>query len=259
MIPDWSRAIVLSTTEFEVTWETLALGETPWQLDPPRSGRTWEARRAIVQGALLSMQQRGLGDGSHPRGDVAQLMTTLAYPEWAADIRYVADMLVAGVASCRAGRCALAVRRAKEIALVWVPPEDAARALVGLLGTVVPGRGRDVRLPAGVLDAAASTGAVGSDAFADELVRLGTDQADVRALVDSCRGAGLRGQLGASARRGDGTRIRRAPGVVGFHRTPTGHFRQLRRPTDAGDVVTIGPTDRARLLSDLDELLACIR
>ncbi|WP_232661380.1 ESX secretion-associated protein EspG [Pseudonocardia sp. TRM90224] len=259
MTPDWAHAIVLSTTEFEVTWEMLDLGETPWQLDPPRSGRTWEARRAIVQGALHAMQQRGLGNGSHPRGDVAQLMATLAYPEWAADIRYLADTLVAGVASCRAGRCALAVRRAKEIALLWVPPEDFGRSLIGLLGPIVPGQGRDVRLPAGVLDAAASAGTVESDAFADELVRLGTDRADVRALVGSCRGAGLRGQLGASARLGDGTRVRRASGVVGFHRTPAGHFRQLRRPTDAGDVVTIGPTNEARMVSDLDELLAGIR
>jgi hypothetical protein len=52
----------------------------------------------------------------------------------------------------------------------------------------------------------------------------------------------------------DGAR-RRAPWVIGFHRTGDGDFLQLRRPTPYGTTTTIAPVTGQLLFTHLTELL----
>jgi len=250
MSHDWSRATVLSTTEFEVCWEVLGLGETPWQLEPPRSGITLEERRAVVEGVAAGLARRGLGDHRGPRPDVAEQFRLLARPARSFDIRFRADALVAGVAACRGSECVLAVRHGHEIALLGLPAETAAASLVDLIGPAASAPGREIRLPAATLDAARTAAPRDPDRFADELCLRGLPRGDALALVHLCRHVDLRGQLGASAGSGDGSRMRRAPYVIGFHRGPAGLVRQVRH----GDTVSVGPTSRDALLAELDEL-----
>jgi hypothetical protein len=259
MTLDWSRAVVLSCTEFEVCWGVLGLGETPWQLDPPPSGIITAERQAIVSSALEELRRRGLGDGRGPGPVVTEQMRLLSHPERSIDIRFRADALVAGVAAVRGQRCTLAVRHAGEIALIAISPESAAHALLELLGPVTPGPGREVHLRADVLDGASTAAPRDHDRFVDELVWRGLPRAEARMLTDMCRDVHMRGQLGASASARDGTRMRRAPYVVGFHRTATGSFRQVRRRMPGGDVVAVGPTSRERMLADLGDLVGSIR
>lgn len=255
MTLDWSRAVVLTTTEFEVCWELVGLGETPWQLDPPRSGLTIAERHAIVAEVVGNLRRRGLGDHGGPGSVLADQLRLLACPDHAFDIRFRSDVLVAGVAAVRDSYCALAVRHGSEIAMLSVRPDAAAASLLDLVGSIPAGRGREVRLPAEVLDEARVAGPRDHDRFVDELEWRGLARADAWSLVDMCRGVRLRGQLGASASARDGTRVRRAPHVVGFHATASGTFRQTRRRSPGGDTVTIGPTSRARMLADFVELV----
>lgn len=259
MTLDWSRAVVLSTTEFEVCWELLGLDETPWQLDPARSGITAPERQAIVAGVIAGMQRRALGDSRGPGPAIADQLRLLAHPEWALDVRFRMDGLVAGLAACRGSRCAFAVRHSGEIALLTLPADAATASLSELLGTMPPGRGREVRVPAAALDGARAVAPQDHDRFTDELVLRGLDSADAVAFTNMCRGVDMRGQLGASATGGDGTRVRRAPYVVGFHRTAAGAFRQVRHRIPGGDIVTVGPTSKARMLADLGELVGSLR
>lgn len=247
MTLDWSRAVVLTTTEFEVCWEYLRLGETPWQLDPPRSGLTAPARAAIVAGAFVDMRRRGLAGPTEPRPDIVDRMRMLARPDWSADVRFRSDTMVAGVAACVGARCTLAVRHGTEIAMLFMAAAGALEALLDLTGSVAPGTGPRLRLPAAVLGTGATRPA--------ELVDAGVSPRDAAALAAVCSGIELAGQLGAAARTGDGSRVRRGPYVIGFHRGAGGTFRSIRR----GDIVTVEPTDRAGLLAELGELVAAVR
>lgn len=253
---EWSRATVLSLAEFEVSWELLGLGETPVQLDPPSAGRTMEERRRIVADVAAALHRRGLGDGRGPHPVLAERLRLLAAGD-ELDVRFRADTLVAAVAARRHDRCTLAVRHAGEIALLDLRADEAGAALVELIGPVVPGPGRTVHLPAGVLDAARAASPRDPHRFGEELVVRGVDAQDAAQLVQMCTGARHGGQLGATARGPVGRR--RAPYVVGVHRTDQGCYRQVRRLTAGHATVTIAPVSGRELLDDLTRLADAAR
>lgn len=251
---DWSGATVLSLTEFEVSWELLALGETPIQLDPPYVGGTFEQRREVVAAVGRELCRRGLGDGVGPHPALAEQLRLLADPDLTLDVRFRTDELVAGVASCRGRDCVLAVRHGGEIAMLRLPAEAAAPALVELIGQVRPGPGAPVTVPAAVLEAASTAAPHDPVRFTDELVRRGVPHPDAGLLVRMCSGVHRWGQFGAAARSPSGWR-RRAPYVVGTHHSADGSFRQLRR----GEAVSIAPLSAAELLTDLHRLADAAR
>jgi hypothetical protein len=258
MILDWTRATVLTLTEFEVAWELLQLGETPWQLDPPRRGNTREERRRVVADALQGLQRRGLGDDRGPHPQLAERLRLLARPESVLDVRFRDRSLTAAVAACSGRRCTLAVRHQDEIAVLDVPGSAAAGALVELLGPVVPGNGVRTAVPADILDAASTAAADEPGRLGVELHRRGVPDADARLVALMCGAPDRLGQFGASHRSGDG-RTRRAPYVVGLHRTAGGHYAHLRRRhPDGRDLITIEPLSHRGLLQHLDELGAAV-
>jgi hypothetical protein len=250
MALDWNRATVLTLAEFEVSWELLGLGETPGQLDPPSAGRTIEERGRIVAGVGAELRRRGLGDDRGPHPVLAEQLRLLVEADLTLDLRFRADTLVAGIAARRANRCTLAVRHGGLIAVLNLPAEAAASALVELIGPVAPGSGAAVTLPADVLDAARASAPDDPGRFADELVWRGVPRPDAAQLVRMCSGVRRRGQFGATARSRDNHRCR-APYVVGAHRTDDGHFRQLRRRTGGHTMVTVGPVSEHGLLQEL--------
>jgi hypothetical protein len=223
MTPDWSRAVVLAATAFEACWEVLGLGETPWQLEPPRHGLTAAARQAFV--AEVTAQLRAA------RPELPPWMRLLASPAWSVDIRMRADDLVAGLAAGRGSLAVLAVRHGDEVALVDIPAAGAVDAVLDLLGPVHPGPGRPTTV----------------------MLADGPTAPEVRA---ACREVRMFAQLGASVLDHDGVRTRRMSRLIGFHRTDAGDYRSVRLgPT----TVALEPATRKRLTADLDELLAAAR
>jgi hypothetical protein len=188
---------------------------------------------------------------------LAERLRLLAGAELTLDLRFRGDTLVAGLAACHANRCTLAVRHGAQIALLDVPVDAAAPALVELIGPVTPGPGAVVTLPAATLDAARSVAPDDPGRFAEELVWRGVSRLDAGRLVRMCSGVRQRGQFGATARPGGGRR-RRAPYVVGMHRTDDGHFRQLRRTESGSTTVTIGPVTAQGLVDDLADLTGAV-
>lgn len=254
MTLDWSRAKVLSLTEFEVCWGLLRLGETPWQLDPPHLGCTDEERHRIVTDTVNGLQERGVGDARGPRPHLAEQLRLLADPESGLDVRFRDRSLTAAFAAQRGPHATLAVRHRGEIAVLEIPPAAAALALAELISPVHPGHGFRVQLPADVLDAARAAAPDDPERFAIELRRHGIHASVAHGLVQMCTGIDQHGQFGATARSRSGRPLR-APYVVGIHRTPSGHFAQLRRRTaDGRAVVTVEPMSQQTLLRHLDEL-----
>lgn len=220
MTLDWSGATVLTAAAFEACWETLQLGETPWQLEPPRHGTTASARREYVAEVRAQLARAG--------PDLPAWLRLLAYPAWCLDVRLREVELVAGVAACRGPDGVLAVRRDGEMALVAIKARAAADAVLSLLGAVRPGPGRPMLVPVAGGPAAPR-------------------------LTAACRDVQMFGQLGASVAVRDGHRTRRVPRVIGFHRTTAGDYRTVRVN---GAVLAVEPATRLRLLADLDGLLA---
>jgi hypothetical protein len=110
-------------------------------LDPPSAGRTIEERGRIVAAVGAELRRRGLGDDRGPHPVLAEQLRLLVEADLTLDLRFRADTLVAGIAARRANRCTLAVRHGGLIAVLNLPAEAAASALVGLVGPVAPGDG----------------------------------------------------------------------------------------------------------------------
>ena len=217
MTIDWSRATVLAAAEFEACWEILHLGETPWQLEPPRQGSTAATRRAFVAEALARLLSTG--------PELVEKLRMLARPEWAVDVRIRADRLVSGVATCRAADGVLAVRSGEEIALVEIRAADAVAAVVSLLGPVRPGPTPPVLI---------------------------ATQPNPGAPTGVCQDVRMFAQLGGLVAAADGHRMRRAPRVIGFHRTGAGDYRSVRVDSST---VAVEPATLVGLTADLDALL----
>lgn len=252
-------AIQLTPTELLACWEALRLGEAPVLFRLRRPGWT-PAERAEADGllreAMAGLAQRGLSDGSRPAPVLVGLLRVIAHADYHLDIRYANQsgtgrpVLGIGAVAGAQGAIVLSHDGAGPIRLRPLDGSRVAGALLDLLGPITPGEGTPVNIPADTLDTAASRLAKG-DGFAaltDELRALGVDRQAANSLARMCSGILGGGQLGATARYGGPER--RAPWVIGFHRTGSGHFMLLRK---AG-TVTVAPTDPPRLAHQWREL-----
>ncbi|MBN9113338.1 MAG: ESX secretion-associated protein EspG [Pseudonocardia sp.] len=251
MTVDWDAATVLTLTEFEVAWEAAGLDETPWELDPPRHGRTWEERREIVDGALASLAARGLVDDRRPVPRLAAALAVLDRRELSVDVRVHGTTVVGAVAARHRGRAVLAVRHEGEIALADLAPTRLSRAAVEVVGPVSAARGRTVNVRAADVEAAVGAAGENPGALVDELVRRGVREGDAATYVAMHRDVDRHGMVGVCVGR------RRAPWLIGVHRTASGHVVRVRRPAgDGRDVLTVAPVDAAGLARRIDDLIA---
>lgn len=259
---DWSRATVLTATEFDVARDLLDLGRNPAVLGLVSPGPTDFERARVVRGGIASLAARGLVTGGGFLPALADDLRTAVGAEFQHDLVVAPPSRQRAVVGHRAGRAVLATRIGDEVALLRIRPEDAAATLVSLLGPVVAAPGPTVRIPAGVLaDAVAAAG--GDDArFVPELLRRGCTGAEVDVVRRMGEIDGM-AQLGAGRRGPDPCR---APGVLLVHATAEGCFHQ-RRPTPAvvggalpdGATVHAGPADGPLLVGELERLADAAR
>lgn len=96
--------------------------------------------------------------------------------------------------------------------------------MIERIGPINVGSGRTVHLPAEVLDAAReATAGASLWAMADYLAdKLGVARLDARACARMCSEVEVLGQIGTTFYSNGTPWI--GPWVIGFHRTPTGHY-----------------------------------
>ncbi|MEQ3552206.1 ESX secretion-associated protein EspG [Pseudonocardia nematodicida] len=258
----WERATVLSAAEFDVARDLLDLGPNPAVLELLSPGPTDVERARVVRDAVGSMAARGLvADGVFEPALVDDLRTVIT-PEEVQDLVVAPPSWQRALVGHRRGRAVLAARIDDEVALVRVAPGQAAAALVELLGAVVPGPGRAVRIPVRVPAEAVERAAGDPDRLVAELQRRGVPRADAELLRRMTVVEGM-AQLGAGRKAPDPCR---APAVVLVHATAQGCYLQ-RRPTperiggplpeDA--MLLAGPADAATLAAELDALADAVR
>lgn len=257
---DWSRATVLTLVEADVAFDVLGIDTPPSALDPPHHGRTVPERSRIVEGTVAHLRARGLDPGRD--SDLGRDLRLLARPALSLDMLHRYRALLGAVVAVDGAGTVLAVRHEDEIALLRVPPERAAEALVELLGPLTPAHGHTVRVPARVLSEAVRDAGEDTDRLAVELMRRGMTGAAARSLVAANDRVDALAQIGTNVATATGRR--RGPYVLTVQHNAAGHHRQRlvssdgRPPGRPGgtDVVEAGPIDRARLLHEVDELVA---
>lgn len=253
---DWSCATVLSLAECDVAREMLGLHRFTAVLGLPSPGATEQERERIVRNATASLRDRGLVTGVRPSPELEQDMRLLVCAETHRDLVVTAPSRYSAVAATSGTQTVLAVRRGERVAFVGLPPQRATVELVGLLGPVVPGPGRPVRVPAAVLGDAVRAGGGDRDRFTAELMRRGLDGPGALALQRTSDVTGV-GQLGAS-RRSRGRR-RRAPVMLLVQATADGCYRQRRVPAPGGEtVVEVAAAGSRSLARELDELVTAL-
>ncbi|MEU6700062.1 ESX secretion-associated protein EspG [Pseudonocardia sp. NPDC046786] len=255
---DWRRATVLGAAEFDVARDLLDLGRGPAVLGVLSPGPTDVERAGVVRAATRSLAARGLLGAGGFRSALVDDLRTVVAPEFQHDLVVSPPTAQQALVGYRSGRAVLATRIGDDVALLRVPPEQAAAALVELLGPLARGPGPTVRIPARVL-AGAAAAAGDRTRWVAELLRRGCSGAEAELVA---RMGDLRGlaQLGAG-RSGPGGR--RAPAVLLVHVTAQGCYYQ-RRPTPAviggpppdGATVQAGPADAATLVAELTALTA---
>jgi hypothetical protein len=258
MIANPATAIELTEEEFVVCWRALGLGELPLVLGLRPLGASTTDRQRLHTKTMTELQRRHLAAHDEPNASLSELLHLLAKSTHELDIRLASGPrgMIVGLGAIRGAQGVLVI--AAPGAPLRLKPLDATRiasALLELAGPITPGHGRAVNIPAHTLDDACEAAGDGNLwTLADQLTVRAVPRLDAASLAHMCTGIREIGQLGAT-NRVNGT-PQRAPWVVGFHRGDTGHFLQLRRPTNpTGDeTVTIGPTTAHRLMRQLNEL-----
>ncbi|HTF55198.1 MAG TPA: ESX secretion-associated protein EspG, partial [Pseudonocardia sp.] len=255
----WNRATRLSPLEFAACWAALELGDTPLLLELRSPGQTIPERDQLLAQAMVGLRARQLSDGRLPVPALAELLRVIAAPDYQLDIRLAGgpEGMLLGLGWVVGARGVVVVSGAGPLYLLPMDGARVAATLIGLAGQLDPGVGRPVNIPAQLLDEACAAAGDGNLwTLADQLMALGVARLDATSLARMCEGIEVVGQLGVTGHL-SGPR-RRAPWVVGFHRTAGGHFMQLRRPpagSAGGPTVTVCPTDADRLMRQWRELL----
>ncbi|GAA3533019.1 ESX secretion-associated protein EspG [Amycolatopsis ultiminotia] len=247
--------VVLSHLEFDLLWEDLDLGPSPYPLEVPSHGATMDERDELGVRVAESLAESGLldeQDEPHPR--LAELFALLAEPVFSVDLLVFRDPPLRALVAAGRRLGVLAVLDAGELALRPCLPDEVPRLAAGIVGTAGPGPGRAVRLPRETFTEAMTAFAErGHDAFERVLAVAGLTGGDLRALstlVTTPR-TGY-GQLAANGPGG------RSPSVA-WYDTGAGRYGAVTRENAGTSWVTITPADDEWLHDRIAELLDSVR
>lgn len=247
MIGNTDRDVIqLSPLELLGCWTALDLGEPPVLLRLRRPGLTVQETWRMLREAVVGLADRGLADGTAPGAALSDLLRVFSRADYQLDIRFSgpagSERPILGLGAVAGTRGVLIISNDGH-GPIQLGSVDSARvpdALLGMLGPIHPGQGTVVNIPADLLDkACALPGNIWT--VSDQLQQYGVDRSEASSLARMCTDVRFGGQLGATARFGQVEQ--RGRWVIGFHRTDSGWYLQLRR----GSTVTMYPCDKARL------------
>jgi hypothetical protein len=247
--------MAMSDEEFLAVWHAIGLGDPPAELEVsiPETIEDAAVEYAI---ALDQLYHRGLIDDSGPGTDLERALRVLARAPLALELKLSDGLIVQGAVDGESGAL-LVVDDAHEPGLFVLPIAGAnvPATMVELIGPLSQGRVSAVTISAEVLDTATENVDDGSWwTLADRLTETGVTQADAQSLALMCSEISTSGEFTALARAGGAEQ--RAGWAVGFHRSTTGDYLKVRRPTPDGPEVTIAPRSADTLLAQLRELIA---
>jgi hypothetical protein len=249
--------IAVSRLEFDVLWESLALGEMPLVLKVDSPGRTNTERRQLVEDAWRAMENRGFARSAAEYGRLAELVRLLARPEREVDGRLWFGSKVGSVrvlVAASGGDAVKATLTTEGMVLAEAAPSGLAREALSVLPALAAGPGESVTVPSRRLEAAAANAGTPTE-FETALRDQGVRDRDAALLAKMMMRLRRHGQFGAATRDRWGRRTR-ARRVVSVFDTRAGRYLQMRSTAelDAEPWTTVSPADQRLLISQLDEL-----
>ena len=255
--PEPGAPIAVSRLEFDVLWESLALGEMPLVLKVESPGRTHTERRQLVEDAWRAMENRGFARSAAEYERLAELVRLLARPEREIDGRLWFGSKVGSV------RVLVAAQRRRRghghphrgrHGPAEAAPSGLAREALSVLPPLAAGPGESVTVPSRQLEAAAAEcrhpNGIRDRAARERHARPGRRPArrddDAPAKTRPVRRGHPR-PLGPPHPR---------PRVVSMFDTRAGRYLQTRSiaEPDTEPWTTVSPADQRLLISQLEEL-----
>jgi hypothetical protein len=251
----------ISLLEADVLRELLGISAFPYPLDVPSQGATLADRKVLRGDALASLAARGLADGEHPVGDLADDLHVLGRPDLAVDCVYHPGgdaPIVRALVASRGRRAVAAVVTPDGLHLHPCRTTALAHEVVGVLPPGTAGTGLGMTVPADVLDAAAAAEAAGGpQAGLAHLTANGVSPTDATLLRAVFAGRRRGGQIGC-VRTTDTvarTSVVRSPEMISWVDSTTGRYMTVTS-VGSNPVVSLVPVDDARLLRRIGELVA---
>ena len=246
--------VVLSHLEFDLLWEDLDLGPSPYPLEVRSHGATMDERDALGAQVAESLTEAGLlddGDEPHPR--LAELFGVLAEPVVSVDLLVFRDPPMRALVAAGRRIGALAIVDAGELALRPCRPDELPELAAGIVGEADPGPGRSVRLPRETFSEAMTAFAErGHDAFERVLTGAQLTGRDLRALSTLVTTPRIAyGQLAANGPGG------RSPAVA-WYDTEAGRYGAVVQESAGTRWVTVTPADGAWLRDRIAQALESV-
>lgn len=244
----------LSPVELDVVWRSQPFDELPLIIDGPSPGQTHAERAALEAHVWTELIDRDLADDhGRPTSKVVETLGVIDRRLRSLELRTFGPDPIRAILAVHGARAVLALLDQDRLRLANVADTGLARTLLSLLPAHPAGTGRTISLATTAFTAA--TKADNPPKAWDILHKHGINRDDARTVVAMSIGGFRTGQIAAELR-SRGGRILRSPRVVGFHDTPRGRYRTLRKITDSTDQLTIAPAGPATLARDINELLA---
>lgn len=253
--------VQLSLAAVDLLWETLALGAPPAIFEVPSVGATLDERARIRDALIADLTRHRFADhDGRVDQDLVKSLTLLARAPIAVEaVGLVSDGQRLCARAASNGRMAvLATLREQSVRLERIRPTGLVAAMVELIGTARPGRGRSVTYP---VAARPTVGRQATERRADGVLRpayttpTGYDAQREQASVILNQPRTQAGVFIALSR--DSGRAERERGVLLWFDTPTGRYLgHLKTGAEGQTWITYAPADNTRLAQHLSELIA---
>ncbi|APU17011.1 MULTISPECIES: ESX secretion-associated protein EspG [Actinoalloteichus] len=249
--------ITLSTTEFDVCWDLLGLGEAPVGLNLGVSpGVTWEERRRLIDQTHIELIRRQLADTISLVTELTEALILLRRHDWT----------IVGHTATATGRLrhtlgavgramgVIADRDGDQITLRRLADYRVVPETVGAIGEVQAGTGESVSVRAEDLLAAGRAAKGNPQVLAEVLIESGVRADEARALAGMSDTPRQQGQFTVLAADRDGT-PRHASRSLSFHDTAKGRYLQVGKGRPGDRWITVTPADNTKIIGALHELI----
>ncbi len=249
--------ITVSRLEFDVLWESLALGEMPLVLKVESPGRTHTERRRLVEDAWRAMENRGFARSADEYERLAGLVRLMARPEREIDGRLWFGKKIGSIrimVAAEGADAVMATLTSDGLTVREAAATGLAREALSVLPALPSGNGESVTVPSRQLESAARKATTPME-FETALRQQGVRDRDAAMLASMMMRLRRHGQFGAATRDrwGHRTRARR---VLSVFDTRAGRYLQTRSiaEPDTEPWTTVSPADHRLLISQLEDL-----
>jgi hypothetical protein len=238
-----AKSTVLSTAEFDVLWQELAVGE------PPTVVGMHPRRRHDPDEILAELDRRELDTER-----LSRRLEVIARASMSVELRGWDGGELRAVVGRAGQRGTLLVLRGSTLQVSAAPVTGLAKHLVDVLPARKAGPGHSVTVPTAIWAKAVESGGDDPHAMRTELVRGGLRTDDARTLIEMVARCDRFWQFDAAVRTRDGA-SRRAPRVLTVRGDATNTYLLTRRITDDSDNLTLAPADTAKIQTSVTQLV----